>query len=289
MKEVAPFWWVGVNEGRPADVVPHLAGEEGEDDAEGDDAPGGPVVEELEVVASHVEEAADEHEQESDHDWAGVVGRAKDADLDVAPFEDPLLQSLGVEADPLDVHGVALLATALGGEVNDDGGGVEVESLEDVLGIVEVGEGKVETLGVETAVAMRVGHDLKLLPGLSTDLTAASRGEGGEHDDHGVVARRPLHVRPELVPVQLEHRLPQHVLLQVVDSLVQRQRLLALRQRQHCRHRRYHQPTLHLRVSTSIYNSTFHSTLFHTPHSHRIFLLFLPKQVFATQRVLHWD
>jgi hypothetical protein len=52
-----------VDEGRGADVVPHLAGDHGEDEEEGDEGPGRPVVEELQVVAPQVQQTADQGRQ----------------------------------------------------------------------------------------------------------------------------------------------------------------------------------------------------------------------------------
>jgi hypothetical protein len=52
-----------VDEGRGADVVPHLAGDHGEDEQEGDERPGRPVVEELQVVAPQVQQPADQGRQ----------------------------------------------------------------------------------------------------------------------------------------------------------------------------------------------------------------------------------
>ena len=47
-----------VDERRPPDVVPHLAAGHGEHEGQGDDAPRGLVVQELQVVATEVQQAA---------------------------------------------------------------------------------------------------------------------------------------------------------------------------------------------------------------------------------------
>ncbi len=52
-----------MDEGRGADVVPHLAGDHGEHEEEGDEGPGRPVVEELQVVAPQVQQPADQGRQ----------------------------------------------------------------------------------------------------------------------------------------------------------------------------------------------------------------------------------
>ena len=55
-----------VYEGRCADVVPHLAGDHGEDEEQGNQRPGRPVVEELQVVPPQVEQAPDQDGQHQD-------------------------------------------------------------------------------------------------------------------------------------------------------------------------------------------------------------------------------
>ncbi len=52
-----------VDEGRGADVIPHLAGDHGEHEEEGDEGPGRPVVEELQIVAPQVQQPADQGRQ----------------------------------------------------------------------------------------------------------------------------------------------------------------------------------------------------------------------------------
>ncbi len=44
-------------------MVPHLAGDHGEHEEEGDEGPGRPVVEELQVVAPQVQQPADQGRQ----------------------------------------------------------------------------------------------------------------------------------------------------------------------------------------------------------------------------------
>jgi len=52
-----------VHEGWGADMIPHLAGDHGKHEEEGDKGPGRPVVEELQVIASQVEQAANQGRQ----------------------------------------------------------------------------------------------------------------------------------------------------------------------------------------------------------------------------------
>ena len=119
-----------LDEGRSADVVPHLPAAHGEDEAERDQAPRVLVVEELEVVPAQVEQAGDEGEEHEEGDGAGVVGRAEDADVDVGALVDPLADGVGAEAHALHVQGVGLLRLALGGEVHEHRRGVELHDLE---------------------------------------------------------------------------------------------------------------------------------------------------------------
>ena len=70
-----------MNERRPANVIPHLAGHEREHNAQADETPAGAVVEEVEVVTPHVQQPADQHGQEEHYGRRGVVGRAKHANL----------------------------------------------------------------------------------------------------------------------------------------------------------------------------------------------------------------
>ena len=133
-----------LNEGRAADVVPHLSGDHGEDEEEGDEGPGRPVVQELEVVAAEVEEPTDEGGQHEQGDGPSIVGRAEDTDGDLCTVSDPLGNVVGAEPDALDVHAVLLLGLSLLWEVHEYRGGVEVHGLEDVLSLVEVDHGEEE-------------------------------------------------------------------------------------------------------------------------------------------------
>ena len=193
-----------VDEGRSADVVPHLPARHGEDEEERHAAPRRLVVEELEVVPAQVEEAADEGEEHEERDGARVVGRPEHPDVHLGPLADPLGHRLRAETHPLDVHRVQLLGLPLGREVHEDGRRVQLHGLEDVGALVEVDHGEEHLVGVELRVAVRVGDELVLCSGLLTDGALPLRRERREHDDNGVVSGRAAHKVLELVAVQLD-------------------------------------------------------------------------------------
>lgn len=88
-----------MDEGRSSDVVPHLSAGHGEDEDEGQQAPGGLVVEELQVVSSEIEKSSHQAEEHEEGDRAGVVGGTEDADVDVGALSNPFGQGLGAKPD----------------------------------------------------------------------------------------------------------------------------------------------------------------------------------------------
>ncbi len=83
--------------------------------------------------------------------------------MNICPVRHPLGDGVGPEAAALDVHVVRLLGLALGGEVHEDRGRVQLEGLEDVRPLVKVHHGEEERVGVELGVAVRVRHNVKLI------------------------------------------------------------------------------------------------------------------------------
>ena len=82
------------------------------------DGPHGLVVEELEVVTTQVQQAADDGEEHHQRNGGRVVGRPQDPDLNLRLLADPTGDGLRGEAHSLDVHRVGALRLAFGREVH---------------------------------------------------------------------------------------------------------------------------------------------------------------------------
>jgi hypothetical protein len=83
--------------------------------------------------------------------------------MNIRPVRHPLGDGVGPEAAALDVHVVRLLGLALGREVHEDRGRVQLEGLEDVRALVKVHHGEEERVGVELGVAVGIRHNVKLI------------------------------------------------------------------------------------------------------------------------------
>lgn len=96
--------WRAVQQRRRTNVIPHLSGDHGHAEGQRQHAPHTLVEQELEVVATHVQETGDQRAQQQNHHDARVAWRAHDTELDVGALLHEFGQRFGRESGSLQVQ-----------------------------------------------------------------------------------------------------------------------------------------------------------------------------------------
>ena len=110
-------------------MVPHLSAGHGKDKDQGNKSPGIFVIQEFQIVSSHINEDSGDTKESEHSDSSRVIWRPEHTDIDFCPLSNPFGNGIGTETYSLDVHRVQLLRLAFSWEMHKYRSGVQLHDL----------------------------------------------------------------------------------------------------------------------------------------------------------------